>query len=291
MLSTRLLPRRGLPLAHWLFWFEAPTAVSDDTRFDGQRAYGYLKQLCEFGNRMSGSRGMQQQQELLEKHFSSLDAKVTYQRFEVKHPLNGKRVPMANMIIEWRPEAQQRLLLCAHYDTRPLPDRELNPRTRQTGVFLGANDGASGVSLLMEMGHHVAGLPNNYGLDFVMFDGEELVYFDGNRDVGRYFHGSIEFSQQYRQHPPQYQYFAGVLFDMVADAKLSVYQERFSATWSQTRPPARERDLGHCPAIGREGVHPSRKIRSSRRPPAAQSDRQNPRLRRDRFPVFRLPQS
>jgi len=221
-------------------WLEAPSAASDDVRFDGRRAYGYLRQLCEFGNRMSGSSGMQRQQQFLEKHFSGLGAKVTYQRFQVKHPLNGKRVPMANMIVEWRPEAGQRLLLCAHYDTRPLLDREFNPRTRQTGVFLGANDGASGVSLLMELGHHVAKLPSNYGLDFVMFDGEELVYFDGNRDIGRYFHGSIEFSQQYQQHPPQHQYEAGVLFDMVADAKLTIYQERYSSTWSQTRPLVKE---------------------------------------------------
>lgn len=208
--------------------------------FDGQRSYGYLKDLCALGNRMSGSPGMKQQQVLLEKHFSALGAHVSFQSFKVKHPLNGKRVPMANVIVEWRPEAKERILLCAHYDTRPLPDRELNPRMRQNGVFLGANDGASGVALLMELGHHVAQLPLNYGLDFVLFDGEELVYFDGRDDIGPYFLGSTWFARQYRKRPPKHKYVAGVLFDMVADADLTIYQEENSATWKHTRPLVKE---------------------------------------------------
>ena len=207
--------------------------------FDGERSYGYLKAICALGNRMSGSPGMKKQQALVEKHFVGLQAKVTYQRFKVRHPRNGKRVPMANLIVEWRPEAKERLLLCAHYDTRPFPDREIN-RKKIRGVFLGANDGASGVALLMELGHHVAELPPHLGLDFVLFDGEELVYFDGRNDIGSYFHGSIEFASQYRKHPPQHKYTAGVLFDMVADARLSVYQEGNSAAWSQTRPLVKE---------------------------------------------------
>ncbi|MGI9429465.1 MAG: M28 family peptidase [Bythopirellula sp.] len=208
--------------------------------FNGQRSYGYLKTLCDYGNRMSGSPGMKQQQSLLEKHFRELGASVSYQRFKAKDPLNGRRVPMANMIVQWHPDAERRILLCAHYDTRPLPDRELNPRLRQNGVFVGANDGASGVALLMELGNHARQLPINYGLDFVLFDGEELVYFDGRKDIGSYFAGSTWFARQYATHPPQHQYVAGVLFDMVADAQLTLYQEKHSATWKETRPLVKE---------------------------------------------------
>lgn len=216
-----------------------PTA--NPIHFDGVRSYEYLKALCNLGNRMSGSTGMIRQQELLEKHFKGLGANVSYQRFKAKDPLkSSRRVPMANMIIEWNPKAERRLLLCAHYDTRPLPDREANPRVRKNGLFVGANDGASGVALLMELGHHVRQLPLDYGLDFVMFDGEELVYWDGRRDIGRYFLGSIEFSEQYKKKLKPHRYFAGVLFDMVADAKLSIYQERHSATWKNTRPLVQE---------------------------------------------------
>jgi hypothetical protein len=209
-------------------------------KFNGQRSYSYLQTLCDYGNRMSGSPGMKQQQNLLEKHFRALGASVSYQRFKTKDPLSGKRVPMANMIVQWQPDAERRILLCAHYDTRPLPDRELNPRLRQNGVFVGANDGASGVALLMELGNHVGQLRMNYGLDFVLFDGEELVYFDGRKDIGSYFAGSTWFARQYVNDPPQHHYAAGVLFDMVGDAQLTLYQEKHSATWKETRPLVKE---------------------------------------------------
>ncbi len=218
-----------------------PQGAQQPIRFDGQRSYGYLRALCNLGNRMSGSPGMKQQQLLLAQHFQRLGATVTYQRFKAENPLNTRQfVPMANLIVEWRPEAKQRLLLCAHYDTRPLPDRDFNPNLRRNGVFLGANDGASGVALLMELGHHVQQLPKNYGLDFVMFDGEELVYFDGREDIGEYFLGSTWFANQYSKQPPRFKYTAGVLFDMVADADLTIYQEAYSATWKQTRPLVKE---------------------------------------------------
>ena len=181
---------------------------------------------------MSGSEGMLQQQELIYQHFDGLGGKVSYQRFTTSHPLSGKELPLANMIVEWRPEAKERILLCAHYDTRPLPDRDPNPRRARKGVFLGANDGASGVALLMELGHHVKYLPEGYGLDFVFFDAEELVYYD-HRDP--YFLGSTYFAEQYRDKPPQFRYVSGLLFDMVADAKLSIYQEGYSVSWPATR--------------------------------------------------------
>lgn len=206
--------------------------------FDGQRAYEYLKQICALGNRMSGSPGMMQQQQLLEKHFVGLGAEVGFQRFRAKkHPLTGKPVSMANLIVQWHPESNERILLCAHYDTRPLPDREANPRRARNGVFLGANDGASGVAVLMELGRHVRDLPMNYGLDFVLFDAEEFI-FDERRD--KFFLGSEWFARQYRSHPPGHRYVAGVLLDMVGDAKLSIYQERQSATWADTRPLVKE---------------------------------------------------
>lgn len=207
--------------------------------FDGDRSYGYLKTLCDLGNRKSGSPGMEQQQQLLEKHFQALGAQVSFQEFEDRDPLDGKRVPMANMIVEWHPSAKRRLLLCAHYDTRPYPDREPNPRDRG-GVFVGANDGASGVALLMELGHHMASLPETYGIDFVFFDGEELVYFDGRRDIGTYFLGSIHFAQQYVKQPPEHEYVGGVLFDMVADKRLTLYQERYSVSFAKARPLVQE---------------------------------------------------
>jgi glutaminyl-peptide cyclotransferase len=199
---------------------------------DALRAYRYLEQICDLGPRISGSAGMKQQQELLQKHFEQLGGKVSLQTFDAKHPLGGT-VPMTNMLVEWHPERKERILLCAHYDTRPLPDRDPNPQLRRNGIFLGANDGASGVALLMELAHLMPQLDSRYGVDFMLFDGEELVYVDG-RDP--YFVGSEHFAKQYRSEPPPYRYRWGVLLDMVGDADLQVYQERQSASWRDTRP-------------------------------------------------------
>ena len=212
-------------------------APAKRAKFDGKRSYEYLKSLCALGNRMSGSQGMLKQQKLIQKHFAQLGGKVSYQQFQERHPLSGKYVPMANLIVEWNPEAKERILLCSHYDTRPLPDQDPDPRARRSGVFVGANDGASGVALLMELGHHVKTLPAYFGLDFVFFDAEELVYADP-RDP--YFLGSTEFAVQYSKNPPAHRYTAGVLFDMVADKRLNIHQERHSVTWRSTRPLVKE---------------------------------------------------
>jgi glutaminyl-peptide cyclotransferase len=205
----------------------------DASAFDGKRAYDYLREICSYGNRMSGSEGMRRQQELLEKHFKELAVEANYQRLTVNHPQTRKPVELANMIVEFYPDRTERILMCAHYDTRPLPDQDPEPRRRREGVFLGANDGASGVSVLMELGHHVKLLPEKYGLDFVFFDAEELVYSD-RRD--RYFLGSEHFARTYAKGDRNFEYVAGVLLDMVGDSKLSIYQERHSVGWKETRP-------------------------------------------------------
>lgn len=201
--------------------------------FDGQRAYGYLQQICAIGPRVSGSPGMMQQLRLLRQHFAQLGGHVSFQQFLVPNPLGGRKVQMINTIVQWHPEKQERILLCAHYDTRPLPDRDPNPIQQREGKFIGANDGASGVAVLMELANLMPSLDIRYGVDFVLFDGEELVYVE-RRD--RYFLGSEWFARQYVKQPPPYKYRWGVLLDMVGDTDLQIYQEGHSVSWDDTRP-------------------------------------------------------
>lgn len=200
---------------------------------DAGRAYDYLKQICAIGPRISGTPGMRQQHRILREHFSQLGGKVSFQRTLADNPLGGPKVPIVNLIVEWHPERKQRILIAAHCDTRPFPDRDPNPIKARQGVFLGANDGASGVALLMELAHLMPTLPGPYGVDFVLFDAEELVYVDG-RDP--YFVGSTHFARQYATSPPPHRYRWGVLLDMVGDADLQIYQERNSISWRETRP-------------------------------------------------------
>src|SRR5204863_4500293 len=128
------------------------------------------------------------------------------------------------MIVSWNPDAGERVLLACHYDTRPVADQEPDAQRARQGSFLGANDGASGVALFMELGHHIRQIKPTYAVDFVFFDGEELVY----HPTHPYFLGSEYFAREYRDNPPKYRYVCGVLVDMIGDKDLKIYQEKNS---------------------------------------------------------------
>lgn len=202
-----------------------PTSVKTaEPKPDARRAKGYLEQICKIGPRVSGSKGMAAQQKVLIDHFTKHGAKVSKQFFDAPHPKTGNPVRFTNLIVSWHPQAKQRVLLACHYDTRPFPDQDRrNPR----GTFVGANDGASGAALFMEMAHHMKDIQPTYGVDFVFFDGEELV-FGANAPIKQYFIGSKHFAQEYVKHPPKYKYVWGVVVDMVADRKLELYMEKNS---------------------------------------------------------------
>jgi hypothetical protein len=197
--------------------------------FNGERAYQYLKEICAIGPRVSGTEGMARQQAYLKAHFEKLGGRVSLQEFTARHPQTGNPVKLANLIVEWHPDRNQRVLFCAHYDTRPFPDQD--PVDRR-GPFVGANDGASGTAVLCELGNEMAQLKTGVGVDFLLFDGEELVY-DGNRDP--YFLGSEHFAREYVAHPPAYRYRAGILLDMVGDAQLQLYREVNSLRTAQSK--------------------------------------------------------
>jgi glutaminyl-peptide cyclotransferase len=185
--------------------------------FDPERAMGYLKDVCKLGPRPSGSDGMKKQQELLEAHFKKHGGEVRWQRFEAKQRSQKAKTPMANLVVRWNPDAKRRVILCTHYDTRPVADQEPDPRKWRDG-FVGANDGGSGVALLMELGHAMKDLKTAAGVDFVFFDGEEFIH---ERDDA-YFFGSRHFAEAYRKEKDRkYTYTAAVLLDMVAGKKAS----------------------------------------------------------------------
>jgi len=226
LLSFGLLSGRGL---HGNAQAADSKLRLDEIPFNGTRAYEYLKQLCAIGPRPSGSAGMEAQQKLLNDHFARLGGVVEFQEFRIRHPLNGSPVRMANLLVRWHPERKTRILLCAHYDTLPLP--LLDPVNPQ-GIFVGANDGASGVAVLMELAHEIPKLQTEYGIDFAFWDGEEFMF----QPNGRFFLGSEYFARQYAQKRPNYRYRWGILLDMVGDADLQIYQERNSMWWNDTRP-------------------------------------------------------
>lgn len=223
--------------AAWMGWLclaaAAATRADEQPGFSGVRAFRHLEAIAALGPRPSGSPGMQKQRSLVVAHFEAAGAKVSRQSFQIRDPRTGQPVRMENVIIEWHPERADRVLLGAHYDTRPYPDRDpTDPR----GVFLGVNDGGSGVAALMELAAAVRALPGPVGVDFVLFDAEEYVF--APRDP--YCLGSNFFARQYaaaRQAGTlPYQYRCGVILDMVADRDLEIFQEQHSASWPDTQP-------------------------------------------------------
>jgi glutaminyl-peptide cyclotransferase len=178
---------------------------------DQKRVMKYLEQICAIGPRISGSTGMQKQQELIKKHFEALGAQVKSQSFTAKQVSRPQPIDMANLIVSWQPDKKRRVILCSHYDTRPIADQEPDPR-KWREPFVSANDGGSGVALLMELGHHMKDLKLACGVDFVFFDGEEFIW---NRDKDKYFFGSEHFAADWKKNKSRPDYVAAVLLDMV----------------------------------------------------------------------------
>ena len=193
--------------------------------FDGKKAIEYLEAICKIGPRVSGTDGMKKQQELLEKHFKDLGASVTLQKFTVRQVSRRQATEMANLVVSWHPDRDRRVILCAHYDTRPIADQEPD-RADWSRPFVSANDGGSGVALLMELGRHMKDLKTAVGVDFVFFDGEEYVFDTSRVNGDKYFLGSEHFVDAHRKGRPRHRYLGAVLLDMVGakDARFFVEQ-------------------------------------------------------------------
>nr|WP_246146844.1 M28 family peptidase [Rubripirellula lacrimiformis] len=206
---------------------ESAASVPIPAQYDPDRAMGYLQKLCDFGPRPSGSEAMKSQQDYLQSFFADRGATVSMQTFDIRHPETGSDVTMANVIASWGIDRPKRFLFCAHYDTRPFPDQD---RRNRRGVFIGANDGASGTAALMELSHQFDRLPADIGVDIVLFDGEEFVFQQGRDD---YFLGSTFFAQKYKAAPPSVPYQSGILLDMVGDRELKIFYEANSLRYAR----------------------------------------------------------
>jgi glutaminyl-peptide cyclotransferase len=206
------------------------TMTATPAPIDGQRAYGYLKKICELGPRIAGTDANERQRKMVAEHFTKAGGEVTEQRFSARHPLTGRPLQMVNVIGSWHPERPNRVLISAHCDTRPQADQEQDLERRRK-PFIGANDCASGVALLMEIANHLDKLETPWGVDLVLFDGEELVY-GNNAPHEQYFLGSKIFARHYadaRRAPgPRKQYHAGILLDMVGGKDLVIRREQNS---------------------------------------------------------------
>ncbi len=206
---------------------DSPSSVKP-APIDGDRAFGYLKAICAIGPRPAGSEANKKQRLMVAEHFKKQGGAVREQPYSGTDPVSGAKVDMVNLIGSWFPDRADRVMLGVHYDTRPFPDEDPEPANRKK-PFIGANDGASGVALLMEIAHHLGDSPTPWGVDLVLFDGEELVYGGGQNQTGDYFLGSKFFAKTYAEgSKDKARYEAALVLDMVGDKNLNIDREPYS---------------------------------------------------------------
>ncbi len=140
--------------------------------FDGTRAFQYLVRQCEFGPRVPGTEAHADCLGYLTAQLQRFGAQVSHQTFEGYLGSADTLTTLTNLIASFGLGRSQRILLCAHWDTRPTADQDDEPGKR-TEPVLGANDGASGVAVLLEVARHLQMRQPEFGIDIILFDGED----------------------------------------------------------------------------------------------------------------------
>ncbi len=195
-------------------------ALAQAAHFDESRAWDNLIAQCSFGPRTPGSKAHAQCLDYLEDELQNYAESVQRQTFLGVNPKTGDTHSLVNLVAKFWPAHSRRVMLCAHWDTRPWADQDRLTVNHNKPV-LGANDGASGVAVLLEISRCIGLNDPGIGVDIVLFDGEDMGR-EGRLD--EYCQGSRWYAQNLEIPLPE----AVVLLDMVGDADLHIPQELYS---------------------------------------------------------------
>lgn len=139
--------------------------------FNADSAYAYVKTQVDFGPRIPGTTAHQQCADYLVAKLKSYGAEVKLQGEKVQ-TYDGKNFQLKNIIAAFQPENKTRVLISAHWDARPFSDQDSDP-ANHTKPFDAANDGASGVAVILEMARQIQQKSPNVGIDFILWDLED----------------------------------------------------------------------------------------------------------------------
>ncbi len=185
--------------------------------FDGRTAFSYIERQMAFGPRIPGTPAHRAAGDwILSQLRSSADTVIVQ---EIRHVTRrGDTLHLRNFFARIQPAATERVLLLAHWDTRPHADQSQNLGQQRLPVP-GANDGASGVAVLLGVADALKRRAPTVGVDLLFVDGEDYGDFADSTDV-------LIGSRWFAAHQPAgYQPLYAVLFDMVGDKDLQIYQE------------------------------------------------------------------
>ena len=191
--------------------------------FNSDSAYSYIAKQVAFGPRVPGTPEHEACGDWMEAKLKTYADKVISQNSTVT-AWNGDVLPIRNIIASFNPEQQRRVLLCAHWDTRPWADNgEVDPDK----PILGANDGGSGVGVLIEFARMFKEWGIDFGLDIILFDTEDY----GSSEIpDSYCLGSQYWCRN--PHVAGYQSTYGILLDMVGGENAIFKKEEVSRRYA-----------------------------------------------------------
>ena len=198
----------------------AAPASPDPPRFDQAVAWTFLQAQVAFGPRNPGSPGHQACRDYLLARLQDYAGQPLLQDFTVQ--VGEETLALSNIIATYNPGGSPHVLLCAHWDTRPRADQDPDP-AKVNNPIPGANDGASGVAVLLELAHILSTTTVPYKVSVVLFDGE-----DYGITLDQYLLGSTYYAAHLPSDPPT----RGILLDMVGDQDLDIYQEEYSLAYA-----------------------------------------------------------
>lgn len=187
--------------------------------FSGTRAFEHIERQVAFGPRIPGTEGHRAQAAWMREHLAARADTLLVDEFTYT-TTGGERLELTNFVARFAPDAPRRIVILAHWDTRPEADQARDPADR-TKPVPGANDGASGTAVLLELAELLATQPPPLGVDLLFVDGEDFGPTTADMFIGsKRYAATIEAADR-----PAY----GVLLDMVADQDPEFPIEGFSA--------------------------------------------------------------
>lgn len=200
-------------------------AVSPVPRFDAENAFRYLVKQVEFGPRNPGSAGYRQCLAFLQSELRTFADTVFLQTFPYRTS-RGEPFLGTNVIARFRQNDKPAILLTAHWDTRPWADQDTDPKNYDRPIP-GANDGASGVAVLLEMARIFSEARPPVNIDIVLFDAEDTGETGNSKSFAlgsQYFAKNLPAGAQYRY---------AINFDMIGDKNLEIRREANSDAYAQ----------------------------------------------------------
>ena len=199
--------------------------------FCADSAYQYCQAQCDFGPRIMNSKAHDDCEKWIISKFKSFGMEVIPQKAVLKG-YDGTSLNSTNIIASYRPDLADRILLCAHWDSRPWADNDPDEANWKTSV-MAANDGASGVAVMLEVARLLSKDTLQLGVDFVCFDAEDWgvpQWCEDNFDSDSWALGSQYWSANL--HKKGYRARFGILLDMVGGQGAQFYKEAMSVQYA-----------------------------------------------------------